>query len=113
MAFVIMLKQNKDNHMYRKNDKRRLYWLIDEYILGKINESTFCDEYYYSYDLEIDNSTFTHNEKYIFSELSKVTSRFSQYEEDHILDSKAFSSIDELRQKVLETRDKLKGENLF
>ena len=39
--------------MYEKNDKRRVYWLIDLYLAGKIDDKTFCDEFYYSYDLEI------------------------------------------------------------
>ena len=40
--------------MYEKNDKRRVYWLIDLYLAGKIDDKTFCDEFYYSYDLEMD-----------------------------------------------------------
>ena len=40
--------------MYEKNDKRRVYWLIDLYLAGKIDDKTFCDEFYYSYGLEMD-----------------------------------------------------------
>ena len=43
--------------MYEKNDKRRVYWLIDLYLAGKIDDKTFCDEFYYSYGLEMDGST--------------------------------------------------------
>ncbi len=53
--------------MFKRNDKRRLYWLIDQYILGKINDRTFCDEFYYSYDLEMDYSTLTGLEYKLFS----------------------------------------------
>ncbi|WP_312763983.1 hypothetical protein [Epilithonimonas sp.] len=93
--------------MYHKSDKRRLYWLIDQYLLGKINELIFCDEFYYSYDLEVDSNTLTDIEKAAFTELSRVSSRFSQYEEDHKLDPKAFSTVEELRQKIIETKEKL------
>ena len=85
--------------IYEKNDKRRLYWLIDEYLSGNINESTFCDEFYYSYDLEIGPKALSDIEKQAFSDLSKVASRFSQYEEDHKLDPRAFTTVEQLRQK--------------
>lgn len=93
--------------MYKKNDKRRMYWLIEQYLLGKIDESVFCDEFYYSYDLEIGNEVLNKIERETFSELSKVSSRFSQYEEDHKLNSKAFSTAHELREKIIETKKKL------
>ena len=95
--------------MYEKNDKQRLYWLIDQYLLGKIDESTFCDEFYYSYDLEINNDILSESEQQVFSDLSKVSSRFSQYEEDHKLDAKAFSSAKDLREKIIETKEKLQN----
>ncbi|MBN2830184.1 MAG: hypothetical protein JXR56_07685 [Candidatus Cloacimonetes bacterium] len=76
-------------------------------MLGKIDEPTFCDEFYYSYDLEVSNDTLSEIEKQVFSDLSNVSSRFSQYEEDHKLDAKAFSTVKELRQKIIETNEKL------
>lgn len=94
--------------MFKKDDKRRLYWLIESFSSGKIDERTFCDEFYYSYDLEIDYETFSALETEAFAELSSVSSRFSEFEEDHKLDSKAFSTVEELRQKVKETQLKLK-----
>lgn len=97
--------------MYKINDKRRLYWLIEQYLSGKINETKFCDEFYYSYDLEIrgsDNSL-SELEKEAFEELRKVSNRFSPYEEDHKLDpsGKAFSTLTQLKQAILSTREKL------
>jgi hypothetical protein len=98
--------------MYDKSDKRRLYWLIDEYLSGNIDESTFCDEFYYSYDLEISvNESLNEIEQHAFSELSAVASRFSQYEEDHKLDAHAFSTVQELRQKIVDTKEQLKKQN--
>lgn len=93
--------------MFDKNDKRRLYWLIDEYLFDKIDESTFCDEYYYSYNLELDHATLLDNEKKLFSDLGAVASRFSEFEEDHKINDKAFSSASELRNKIIETKSKL------
>nr|WP_199156978.1 hypothetical protein [Pedobacter sp. ASV2] len=97
--------------MYNKNDKRRLYWIIEQYLSGKIDEPVFCDEFYYSYDLEISNDTLSEIEQQVFSDLSKVSSRFSQYEEDHKLDAKAFSTVTELRQKIIETKEKLQEQS--
>lgn len=94
--------------MYDKKDKQRLYWLIDEYLLGKIDEPTFCDEFYYSYDLEIKNGMLNDVERGAFFELSEVAARFSQYEEDHKLDPHAFATANELRKKIIETKEKLK-----
>jgi hypothetical protein len=92
-------------NMFAKCDKRRLYWLIDQYLSGNIDETTFCDEFYYSYNLEIIPESLTKKEVQAFSELSKVSSRFSQYETDQELDPRAFSRTSELKQKIIETRD--------
>jgi hypothetical protein len=97
--------------MYDKSDKLKLFWLINQYFLGKIDEPTFCDEFYNSYDLEINKETLSDVEQQTFAELSKVSSRFSQYEEDHKLDSQAFSTVQELRQKIIETKEKLQGQS--
>lgn len=98
--------------MYEKTDKRRLYWLLDEFLSGKINESMLCDEFYYSYDLELNHESLTKAEKESFSELNQVISRFSEFEEDHKLDSKAFFTKEQLHQKAQETQEKLKSERL-
>ena len=47
----------------------------------------------------------TKKEVQAFSELSKVSSRYSQYETDQELDPRAFSRTSELKQKIIETRD--------
>ena len=98
--------------MYAKNDKRRLYQLMDMYVDGVITASVFCDEFYYAYDLEIADKDLTETERYMFTELDKISSRFSEFESDH-LDPKAFSTEYELRQKILEVRNILKNENMI
>jgi len=94
--------------MYAKNDKRRLYWLMSSYLEGTINESVFCDEFYYSYDLEIRGSnTLCQEEIDLFKELNLTSSRYSPYKSDHELDSKAFTTEKQLRDKVYEVYSKL------
>ena len=40
---------------FKKSDKRRLYELIQLYLLGQIDEVLFCDEFYYCYDIELED----------------------------------------------------------
>jgi len=97
--------------MFEKNDKRRLYQVMDMYLSGNINDKVFCDEFYYSYDLEIDLDTLTDLEKKAFSELSTVSDRFSEFEEDHIKYPKGFFTAEELKQKIIETKEKLQEQS--
>jgi hypothetical protein len=90
--------------MYNKNDKRRLYELMDLFIKKEIVASFFCDEFYYSFDLEIDSDALTQKEEKAFSDLSKISSRFSQFKEDHEKYPEVFYGEDQLIQKVIETR---------
>ena len=94
--------------MFSKTDKRRLYELMDMYLSGKIDANSFCDEYYYCYDLEVDMDTLTELENKAFSDLGKVSSRFSPYKEDYALDIRAFNNEEQLRQKIIETNIALK-----
>ena len=63
--------------MFKKNDKRRLYWLLDQYLTGKITERIFYDEFYYSYDLELDYSTLTELEHHVHIYQSHVANALS------------------------------------
>lgn len=94
--------------MFSKDDKRRLYQLIDMYLSKQITALVFCNEFYYSYDLEIDYNTLSPMEYSAFSELGKVSSRFSQFEEDLEKYSGVYYSEEELNQKVIETKERLK-----
>lgn len=73
------------------------------YLANKITAAEFCDEYYYCYDLELDRDSLNESERRAFSALGKVAGRFSDFESDHLLDSKAFTNEEQLRQKILET----------
>jgi hypothetical protein len=93
--------------MYEKTDKRRIYQLIDMYLSGKINESTFCHEFYCSYDLELDYNTLTEDEYKSFYELSEITIRFSEFEEDIKKYPGVYYTKNELKKKIIETKRKL------
>jgi len=93
--------------MREQSDKRRIYWLIDEYLSGCINERDFCDEYYFSYNMAVDHKNLTKLEKINFKKISDIASRFSEFEEDHALDLNAFAGVQELQEKILEAKAKL------
>ena len=96
--------------MLNKNDKKRLYWLIGQYLTKKINARTFCNEYYYCYDLELDTDFLSRKEFKAFSELSKIVNRFSEFKEDLKEYPGAYFNEQELEQKILETKDLLRQE---
>jgi hypothetical protein len=94
--------------MYQKSDKRRIYQLIDMYLAQKINEAAFCADFIPSYDLELDYDTLTDEEHLVFSELGKIAGRFSGFEEDIRKYPGVYYTKEELRQKIIETKEKLK-----
>lgn len=93
--------------MFKKNNKNFIYNIIDMYLAGKIDASTFCDEFYYSYDLELDHDFLNENEKKVFSDLGKVVDRFSPFDEDLKKYPKVYFSEKELKKCILDSRDKL------
>ena len=90
--------------MHKKFDRSFLYWLIDEYLNLRIDSAKFCDEFYVTYDLELDKKELSAQEIRIFNDLNSVLSRFSKFPEDHALDSKAFSSEAELKNATLQAQ---------
>lgn len=92
-----------------KKDKRRIYELIDLFLSGKIDAWNFCDEYHTCYGLTLDLDSLTELEAKVFNELSQVSGRFSKFEEDHRSCPNAFSSEEELKKKVIETKEKLQN----
>lgn len=79
------------------------------YLSGKVDESTFCDEFYYSYDIELDYDTLNTNEEQAFFELSEIVSRFSDSKEDHQKYPGIYYTQEDLRQQILETKKRLKN----
>ena len=84
---------------------------MDLFLEEQILASVFCDEFYYSYDLEIDNDDLTQEEQQAFSDLSKVSSRFSQFEDDLKNYPGVYYSTEELRKKIRETKEKLQEQS--
>jgi hypothetical protein len=82
------------------------------FLTSQITASVFCDEFYDSYDLEIDINTLSNIEQTAFSDLSNVSSRFSPFEDDHEKFPNGFFTEKELRQKIIETKEKLKMQSL-
>lgn len=89
--------------MFPKNDKRRLYQLMDMYLGGVINGWTFCDEFYYSYSLEIMDDDLSDREQFAFSQLSKITYRYTNIQEDLIKYPATYYDDNALKQKIIET----------
>jgi hypothetical protein len=94
--------------MYQKIDKRMIYQLIDIYLSGKIDESTFCREFYCLYDLETDCETLFEDEYKAFYELSEITCRFSEFENDIKKYPGVYRTKEEVNEKIIETKEKLK-----
>ena len=93
--------------MFPKNDKRRLYELMNMYLSEIITSLTFCNEFYYCYNLELDHTTLTEKENKLFSELQNINDRFSPFEEDHKIAPKAYTTEKELYDKIVEIKSKL------
>lgn len=90
--------------MYSQGDKRRLNQLIKMYLSNKITTTVFCDEVYYCFDLELESSELTDEEKRYFRKLDNVTSRYSEFEEDFKLAPRAFNTDKDVYEKAKETR---------
>ena len=93
--------------MYERSDKRYIYNLINDYLESKIDEVALCDGMYSSYVHEIDETTLNDAESEVFSELEMVTKRFSEFDSDHKLDPKAFTTKEEVKKAVIEAKKKL------
>ena len=93
--------------MYERSDKRRIYQLIDMYLAEKIDEIAFCTAFVPSYDIELDYDTLTDEEYQALSELARIASRFSEFEEDLKNYPNIYYTKEELKRKILETRVRL------
>jgi hypothetical protein len=97
--------------IYENSDKRKLYWLIVEYLNNHVTARIFCDEFYYCYDLELDFDCLTEKESDAFLSLSNVVSRFSEFEDDIRKYPGTYFTEQQLRQKVEETKRELDAKN--
>lgn len=97
-----------NNMIFEKNKKRRLYLLMEQYLLNRITARIFCDEFYYCYDLDLDSNTLNEQEQKAFKELAIVTNRFSEFKEDHEKYPGTYFDEAKLKKKIIETNDILK-----
>lgn len=80
-----------------------MYWLIDQYLLDKIDEITFCNDYHDTLVNEMYYKGLSEIENEVFRDLLDVVQRFSEDEESFELWSR-FVTAKQLREKILETR---------
>jgi len=86
--------------MFNVNDKRRIYWLINQCLSNKIDATSFCKEYDII-RLEVDRNTFTELEEQKFSELCTIAGRFDP------LGRHGADTENELKSKILEIKSLL------
>ncbi|AYB38245.1 magnesium and cobalt transport protein CorA [Brevibacillus laterosporus] len=91
---------NEVENVSERTPKERLYWLIELLQQNEIELPKFCDEFSYTYNIDLDYDELTELESEMFRNLADVTSRFSPYEEDHKLDPKAFYKVEDVREAV-------------
>ncbi|MCX5925487.1 MAG: DUF2247 family protein [Candidatus Dependentiae bacterium] len=91
--------------MFQKNDKKRLFWLIDKYLSDKIDAQTFEQEYLGCYYAEMDFNTLMPIERTLFAELSTIVELFSPHEESHKELPGVYYTEQELRQKAMELQE--------
>ena len=92
--------------MYKKTDKKYIYWIIELFLSKKIEKENFCENFHDSYGLETDSENFNDKEEQALDDLHQVVRRFSSSKED-LKSSGFFYNEKELRDKVQETYDKL------
>lgn len=93
--------------MCNGSDKERIYHLINLYLYGKINETTFCRDYLRIYDIELDYDTLNEEEYHTFSNLARIASRFSECEEDIMRYPGVYYTKNELNKEIKEAKTKL------
>lgn len=93
--------------MHEKNDKRRIYQLIDLYLSDRISTSTFCYEFYCAYDLELNFESLSKDEYIALYNLSEVTIRFSEFEKDIKNYPGVYSTNEDVRKQAEKTKEKL------
>jgi len=86
---------------------RRVYHLIEQYISEQISDDTFCDEFYYCYELNIDHSTLASLEREAFAAIGDIAERFTNINDDRKPETVATSNSAQLRKAVKEASEAL------
>lgn len=93
--------------MFKKNDKKYLYWIIECYISNKITGAVFCDAFYNCYDLELNHKSLSEDELRIFEKLDFVVERYTPFKEDILRYPDIYSNDEQLRTAVQNAKDEL------
>lgn len=94
-------------YKFEKNDKSKIYSLIDSYLLNELNALSFCDQFLECYGLEVDPNSLTELEKKAFSELATLAVEFPTFDESFKKYHDTYYTENTLRDKVVETRERL------
>lgn len=94
--------------MSELSPKERLYWLMELLIRKEIETSKFCDEFYQTYEHDL-NEDLSDIEKTLFMEISHKGSRFSEFHEDYLQYPGVYVTDLDIRSLVLDSWTKLKG----
>lgn len=86
---------------------QKLYWLLELYLVKKIDPGTFCDEFFHTYEHEL-REEITDQEKRLFQYLSRKAARFSNCEEDLAKYPAVYTSKEEMDKIVSEVTGTLK-----
>lgn len=97
--------------MERKNNATKLYFIIDQYLLGKMSAWDFCDEFHNLYNLNIDYDTLSTIEQLVFNDLDDIVSRYTDIIEDLNNYPSVYYDERTLKQKVEESKLKLTTTN--
>jgi len=93
--------------IFARSDKRRVYWLINQYLSNRLNAYDFCDDYYMCFGRELNSDNLTSTEYKAFFDLSNITNYFSDDENDLKNYPGIYFSEDQLKRKVIETKELL------
>ncbi|MCA1057601.1 hypothetical protein LCL96_01555 [Rossellomorea aquimaris] len=86
------------------NPKEQIYYLLNEYSKGNYDTKTFCDQFTNIFNIEIDYEKLSDLEYRLFNNLSKVTARFSPYDEDLIF-SNVYYNEQDIKREVLSLQE--------
>jgi hypothetical protein len=89
------------------NPKEKLYALIDDFINNRIYIDLFCSMFSYTYDLEVDLSSLSHEERQQFKELSRIAYGYCDNDDEvkklpqyYFTDKQVVAKVDEVCQKL-------------
>ena len=99
---ITILKEKLKNKGIEISKRLFIYYLLEQYFFNEVNTIDFCNKFYDWYDLGTYRDNIKPNEQKWFDELSTLTGRYSEFKEDHNIDSKAFTSGTEIKKKVKE-----------